>query len=100
MQEVQGILQFYILKIVLTIPLKHFGTLSTTIFIIKSPFYHLNRHRYPIIINKISSIAAITAVGKNMPAAIPKEKDSATSPAARVQPLMQMFSILFTSVSF
>lgn len=90
----------YILNIVLTIPLRHFGTFRTTIFITKTPFYHLNKHRYPKISRKIISITAIMAIGRNAPAITPRANDSTESPTAFEHPLMQQLSIYPTSVVF
>ncbi len=91
---------YYILNIVLTIPLRHFGTLRTTIFITKTPFYHLNKHRYPKASRNTISITATAAIGRNAPARTPRQNDSAESPIAFEHPLMQQLSIYLTPVSF
>lgn len=89
----------YILNIALTIPLKHFGTFITTIFIKITPFYHLNKHRYPKHSRKIISITATIAIGRNAPAIIPRQNDRIESPAAFEHPFMQKLSIYPTSVA-
>lgn len=90
----------YILNIVLTIPLRHFGTFSTTIFITITPFYHLNRQKYPKASKKIISRTATIAIGRNAPAITPRQNASTANPAAFEHPLMQKLSIFPTSVIF
>jgi len=88
------------LKIVFTIPLKHLGTFKTTIFIKLTPFYHLNKHRYPKSNRNINSTAATAAIGRNAPVITPAENDRTASPAAFEHPFVQQLSINPTSVCF
>ena len=100
----------HILKIAFVIPRKNFGILKITTFIIilhsaavQQPtdyskctayfHYHLNKHKYPNVMSKIISMTATTATGKNKPATIPKQKDSALKPTAFAQPLIQKSTI-------
>lgn len=86
-------MEFYILNIVFTIPLRHFGTLTTTIFILITPFYHLNKHRYPKSRRNAISITATTAIGRNAPAITPRQKESDARPTAFEHPRIQKLSI-------
>jgi hypothetical protein len=65
-----------------------------------TPFYHLNKHKYPKSRRKIISITAIIAIGRNAPAITPAQNDKAVSPTAFEQPLIQQLSIYPTSVIF
>lgn len=83
----------HILKIAFVIPLKNLGIFITTIFIVITSFYHLNKHSQPNNINKIVSITARTATGSRSPDTTPRQKARALSPTAFAQPLMQKFTI-------
>ena len=97
---------YLILNIAFVIPLKNLGILKITTFMSCSflcetnMYHHLNKHRYPKISSRIVSIIAITAIGKNSPAATPIQKDSALKPAALAQPLQHKFIIFMTINSF
>ncbi len=66
----------------LSIPAKGFGTRLTTIFIIHSSFYHLNKHIYPNSNNKMNSITARNCKGQHIPITTPIEKARIDSPMA------------------
>jgi len=58
---------------------------------------HLNRHKYPMKISMSVSTTATAAIGRNTPAAMPMQNDSADRPIAFVHPLMQKFTMSITT---
>lgn len=63
-------------------PANGFGTRFTTIFIIHSSFYHLNKHIYPNSNNKMNSMTANTCKGQHIPTTTPIENVRIASPTA------------------
>ncbi len=71
---------FYIFRRLLTIPASDFGSLKTLIVIINLPFYHLKRQKYARSISSRVSIAAINAIGRNIPASVPVQNARVKTP--------------------
>lgn len=67
-------------------PANGFGTRFTTIFIIHSSFYHLNKHIYPNSNNKMNSITAKTCSGQHIPIPTPIEKARIDKPIVLAEP--------------
>ncbi len=66
----------------LSIPARGLGTRLTTIFIIQSSFYHLNKHIYPNSNNKMNSIIARNCKGQHIPITTPIENARIDRPIA------------------